>query len=268
MLTVSCEGQHEKVHCAEDEIILSGPPAFLTGYITFQNDVAEDVFIKDLRINHKSKQAGLTRQSIDINTMLSPKEVKSHLTSFSANPGTPPGTYESTINVGGKERKLKMIVQETMEIVLIPGQVTFMGTTPGQTHTKEVLLANKGNVPVVVPSVKHNTTLDMDLICRNLSLSIRETGDQGTEATLDHFVKGLKKDIAGWVEISIKEAGQIVKPGETKVLNISFKLPKDINEQRLYEGEIRILDQELDYRIIPSADRKTYSKAKASKPKK
>ncbi len=265
MLTVSCEGQKKEVHCSEDEIILSGPPAFLTGFITFQNNVKEDVFIKDLPISHKSKEPGLAKRSLDINTVLSPKEIKSHFASFAASPNTPPGTYQSTINVGGKERKLKMIVQETMEIMLIPNQVTFMGIAPDLIHKKEVLLVNKGNVPVLVPSIKHNTTLDMDLICRNLSLAIRETGDEGTEATLDYFVKGLKKDIAGWIETSIDEAGQIVNPGETKVLNISFKLPKDINDQRLYEGEIRILDQELDYRIIQSYDLKKSKKVKSTK---
>lgn len=267
MLTVSCEGQHEKVQCNEEEIVLSGPPSFLTGFITFQNNVKEDVFIRDLPVSHKSKEPGLSKRSLDINTMLSPNEVKSHFTSFAANPNTPPGTYQSTINVGGKERNLKMIVQENMEIMLIPNQVTFMGIAPDMVHHKEILLVNKGNVPVMVPNIKHNTTLDMDLICRNLSLAIRETGDKGTNATLDVFVKGLKKDIAGWIETSIRESGQIVNPGETKVLHISFKLPKDINDQRLYEGEIRILDQELDYRIMQSPDYLKPQKVKASKRK-
>jgi hypothetical protein len=267
MLTVSCEGQHEKVRCAEEEIVLSGPPAFLTGFITFQNNVKEDVFIKDLPLSHKGKTPGLTKQSLDINTILSPNEVKSHFTSFAANPNTPPGTYQSTISVGGKERNLKMIVQENLEIMLIPAQVTFMGIAPGMVHNKEILLVNKGNVPVMIPNIKHNTTLDMDLICRNLSLAIRETGDKGTNATLDVFVKGLKKDIAGWIETSIKESGQIVNPGETKVICNSFVIPKDINDQRIYEGEIRILDQELDYRIIQSPDIQISKKVKSTKRK-
>lgn len=137
MITVTCEGQHEKVQCSDDEIILSGPPAFLTGYITFQNNVKEDVFIKDLPLRHKNKTLGLTKRSLDINTVLSPQEVKSHHTCFAANPGTPPGTYLSTIDVGGKKRQLKMIVQENMEIVLIPDHITFMGITPGLSHKKK-----------------------------------------------------------------------------------------------------------------------------------
>ncbi len=265
MLTVSCEGEREKIQCVEDEIILSGPPAALTGFITFQNNFDEDVFIKDLPLKHKSKQPGLARQSIEINALLSPGEMKSHFTSFAASPNTPPGTYQSTIEMGGKTRKFSMIVQENMEIVLIPNQVTFMGIAPGLIHKKEVLMVNKGNVPVMVPNIKHNTTLDMDLICRNLTLAIRDTGDKGSDATLDAFVKGLKKDIAGWVETSIREAGQVVNPGETKLLHITFKLPKDINDQRLYEGEIRILDQELDYRIIQSSGYKKPSNVKSTK---
>ena len=267
MRTVSCEDQHDEIQCAEDEVVLTGPPSFLTGFITFQNTVKEDVFIKDLPIKHKSKESGLAKQSLEINTVLSPNEMRSHFTSFAANPNTPPGTYQSTINVGGKERKLRMIVQENLDVELIPSQVTFMGIAPGLVHKKEILLVNKGNVPIAVPSIKHNTMLDMDLICRNLSLAIRETGDKGTNETLDHFVKGLKKDIAGWVELSIKEAGQLVNPGETKVLNISFKLPKDVNDQRLYEGDIRIIDEELEYRIIQSPKNYKSKKSKASRSK-
>ncbi|MEZ4851952.1 MAG: hypothetical protein R3B93_25780 [Bacteroidia bacterium] len=264
MLTVSCKGQHEKVNCSEEEIVLSGPPSNLTGYITFQNQEKEDIFIRDLPLNPKGKTRSVTSQSLDINTMLSPQQVKSHFTSHSMNPDTPPGTYESVLTVGGKDRKVRMIVQEVMDIVLIPEQVIFMGIEPEKVHRKEILLVNRGNIPVVVPNIKHNTTIDMDLICRNLSLALRETGEQGTVETLDYFIKGLKKDVAGWVEVSIQQAGELVQPGETKVLELFCKLPKDINEQRMYEGDIRILDKELYYQIIPAANpRKTTKKTES-----
>ncbi|MBP9705872.1 MAG: hypothetical protein KBD79_14045, partial [Chitinophagales bacterium] len=69
-------------------------------------------------------------------------------------------------------------------------------------------------------------------------------------ATLDSFVNGIKKDMADWVKISIKEAGEVIEPGKNILLHVQIELPKDLQEQRFYEGEIRIFNQLLKYQIV------------------
>ena len=145
------------------------------------------------------------------------------------------------------------MVQDNLEIELVPHEIVFFGAKPGETTQKEILLVNKGNIPVIVPTIKHNTTVDMDLICRNLSLALRKDKECGMKETMDIFIRGMKNDVASWAEIAVKEAGQLVQPGETVVLHISFTLPKDIQPTWFYEGDIRIIDQLLSYKIVPSA---------------
>ncbi|HHH50382.1 MAG TPA: hypothetical protein ENK52_05325, partial [Saprospiraceae bacterium] len=93
MLVISCEEHHDKVHCHEEEIILSGPPSFLTGYITFQNNHQNDVFISELPLKHNNKHTKSLPTQLAINTGLSVNETKSHFTHFTINPTTPSGTY-------------------------------------------------------------------------------------------------------------------------------------------------------------------------------
>ena len=90
----------------------------------------------------------------------------------------------------------------------------------------------------------------MDLICRNLSQAVRSNGDEGIEKTLDAFTRGLKKDIADWVNISLAEAGQVIQPGETVLLHLSIEIPHDVNKNYQYTGDIRIFDKEIHYTAI------------------
>lgn len=263
MITVSSKLSNDQVTCKEKEIVLSGKPKFLKGTIQFENNSKEQVFIQDLEVKQKGKSlASLANETIQINSLLAPQESRSQFTSLSLDPTTPPGIYESAVVVGGEKRKLKLIVQENLEIKLTPNRMTFFGLSPGKVHQKEILLVNNGNVPVTIPNVKHNTMVDMDLICRNLSQSIREAGDEGTEATLDHFIKGIKNDLTDWVDIKIDEAGEVIQPGESKFIHFSLTLPKDVSEQRFYEGDVRFIDKKIKYRISNDDGNSQTGKAK------
>ncbi|MBK6731821.1 MAG: hypothetical protein IPG60_12955 [Bacteroidetes bacterium] len=154
---------------------------------------------------------------------------------------TPPGTYEMMMEIGGELKKAKLIVHENLDIQFTPDHLTLSGINAGAVHT---------HIPVTIPNIRHNTMLDMDIICRNLSNAVREKGTEGTEATLDSFVNGIKKDMADWVKISIKEAGEVIEPGKNILLHVQIELPKDLQEQRFYEGEIRIFNQLLKYQIV------------------
>lgn len=266
MITVSGKEQNEKVRCVEQEIILCGPPAKLRGVITLSNDLQEAVLLQDVPIKTTGRKV-LSQANLVINAPLSPGEHRRQRLNVTMPVSTVPGTYRQKVTIGGEEKTLTMIVQESLEIELTPSNIIMVGIKPGLTHTKEIILSNKGNVPFAVPAVRHNMTLDMDLICRNLSMALKETPDGDSKATLDAFMKGLKKDLTDWVEVRIAESGKIVQPGESLLLHISFVLPKDINPSREYEGDLRILDQLLSYMIIPGP-KLTTTTARSAVPKK
>ncbi len=262
MIVVNCETAHEKVHCGEKEVFLSGPPSQMRGHITLSNTDADFMLVQELPLKQYGKEMPL-QAGLSLNMPLSPGENRRQSLNMSLPADTAHGTYRQKIEVGGEEKTITMIVQETLEIELIPDSLLFVGIAPGMSHTKEVLLFNKGNIPFSVPVLRHNMSLDMDLVCRNLSKALKETPDGDSKATLDAFFSGLKTDLTDWIEVRIKEAGKVVAPGESVLLHITFILPKDIHPNREYEGDLRIFDQLLTYMIIPGPKQDVVSKKAA-----
>lgn len=250
MIRVTSKEQYDNIHCFDHEIILTGPPSKLRGSITLVNTLAEAVIVMDLPMKSNSRQT-LPQAGIAINAPLAAGQNKRQRLNLSLPSYTEPGTYQHKILIGGEEKDLILLVQETLDIELIPANLTFVGIAPGMVHKKEVVLVNKGNVVFSIPTVRHNMALDMDLICRNLSNALKTTADGDSKATMDAFFKGLKNDLTDWIEVRIKEAGQTLDPGASILLHFEFILPKDINPNREYEGDLRILDQLLSYIIIP-----------------
>lgn len=254
MMNISWEAQHDKLSCQEKEILLSGPPQALQGYFTIENTKQEPVFVREIPLKKSSSRTAqaITSSAMAVNTMLMANEVRRQPLFISMPPTTPPGTYRASVEMNGEKREVAVMVQENLELELVPSEIVFFSAKPGETCQKEVLLVNKGNIPVIVPAIKHNTTVDMDLICRNLALALRKDKESGFKETFDVFIKSLKSDVASWASLAIREAGKLVQPGETVVLHISFTLPKDIQPTWLYEGDIRIIDQMLSYKIVPA----------------
>ncbi len=249
MIRVTHKENHKHLGFPDNEIILSGPPSSLRGSVTLQNSSDEHVYVREVPM----KNANSADTAFPVRINLKPGEIKSKNVYYSIDPLTPPGTYEVSLQAGKTTKKAKLIVHEALNIQLSPQHIVLEGIEPGRKHTKEILFSNKGNIPVTIPNIKHNTLTDMDLICRNLSQAIRDKGDEGIEKTLDAFTKGLKNDITDWVNVVIKEAGQVVQPGNTILLHIDIALPKGVNKNFHYTGDIRMFDKLIRYTAIDKA---------------
>jgi len=253
MITVTAAAFHEKVHLEADEIILNGPPTFLTGNITIGNKADEVLFINEVPLT-KSKQskgqpAVSMPETFKFNTSLNPGEERIHSAWHQMHPQTAPGTYEGIIHVGGQQKKLKMVVHENVEIDIQPLTIYFQGVVPGKSYSKELLFTNKGNVPVTVPDIKHNTILDFDYICRAFSIAIRSKGNEGFVATMDEVTRNIHKEMADWAVVKLDESGQIVEPGKAVALHFTLTLPKNVDPKRDYFGDVRLWDKVLCYMI-------------------
>ena len=246
MIKVTHEQHHHLIASANNEIVLTGPPSSLTGPVMLQNSTDEHVMIRTVPVMN-SKQ-GIT--SLPLKTSLKPGETRSHNIRYAMNPFTPAGTYEMNVQLGNENKKVKMIVHEHLDVQLSPQSIVLVGMDAGQQHTKEIMLSNRGNIAVTVPTIKHNTLTDMDLVCRNLSKAIRAKGDEGIEKTLDEFTRTVKKDLGDWVDIAIREAGQVIQPGQSLLLHVTISIPNDANKNYHYNGEIRMFDKYIKYTIV------------------
>lgn len=238
------------VSTPQNEIVFIGPPSKLYGDLILENKSDEELFIQDLSIDEFTGKKN-AKYSLRVKSHLGPRQIRSGRIVCKADPYTKPGTYKTKMKVGKSEKKATIIVQNNLDVELRPNRLYFSGIKPGIIHTGQIMFVNKGNFPILVPNVKHATVLDADLFCRNLSKAIRKSGNEGALETIDTFVKGVRKDMADWVSVTVEPAGKKVLPGQGLLLTIILKLPKDVDPKCEYRGEMRMYNHNLGYTITP-----------------
>ncbi len=250
MITVTANSFHEKLHIEGDEIILNGPPSFLTGSVLISNNDAETLFIKDLPLAQSGEKSlpGM-QQTFKLLTSLRGGEQRMQRVSHQVSPSTPPGIYESYVEVGGTKKKLKLIIQPNIEIEMYPLTFHFDGVAPGKTYETQITFTNTGNIPFRIPDTKHVNAFDEDYLCRATSLAIREKGGEGYMATMDQLTKNVHNEMAGWALVNLEESGSMVMPGETIQLHFKLTLPENIDPGRDYFGSVRLWNKMLNYNI-------------------
>ncbi len=251
MITVTAKAFHEKLHIETEEIILNGPPSNLTGNIFIRNKDDETLFIRELPLSPSAKGNNLpkTAASFKFTTSLKAGEEKMHRISHQLPSNTPPGTYDSIINVGGKQKKVKMIVQPNIQVDIHPLTIHFAGVIPGESYYTQLSFTNSGNMPFKIPEIKHVTTLDEDYLCKATSLAMREKGGEGFTAMMDELTKNIHNQMADWAIVKLDESGKILQPGESIQLHFTLTLPKNVDAQKDYFGTVRLWNKMLSYNI-------------------
>lgn len=237
----------DNISIQEEEIILNGPPTRMTGSIHIQNSNTNKTKIKRLALqadgSKKSKQdIGVP---LYINSRLEAGENKLENINTSLAPDTPPGTYERYLDIGGKKRKVKMIVQPSIDIDVNPTHFTLQGTTPGTEHEVVFTVTNLGNLPFQIPKIKHVAALDMDLLCRAFGFAFRRDGEEGFMDTMDRATRNIKDNLANWADGEVAETGKIIDPGKSMLLHFKFTIPDNAQATNDYTVNARFWDKDM-----------------------
>lgn len=251
MLRVTSDAFHEKLNTDNEELILNGPPSDLRGHISLHNASEDALSVKTLKVKHAKEQENILGDSshLRIGTRLKPGEKKLETITHELPLQTPPGVYESNLIIGGKERKIKMIVQPNIQVNINPYHFSFIGAEPNKKHTAQITITNVGNMLFTIPDVKHVAALDMDLICRALGFALRSKGGEGYEATLDELAKNVHRYLPDWAAAHIEEAGQSLEPGATKIIHLNITMPKNTDAGKDYTGSMRFWNKEISYEV-------------------
>lgn len=251
MLRITSMTDYAKVNILEEEIILNGPPGDLRGRISINNKYNDVLKVKSLPIDHGLELTHLmgNNSAVQLSCLLAVGEQKITDVWHQVHPYTVPGTYLSTLNIGGQEHKVKIIVQSLIEIDIQPSTFTFQGTEPGMIHTCEFTLTNMGNMPFQVPDVKHVATLDMDMLCKAFGMALRENSEGGYEDVLNSISKNVHSSLPDWAKAKVAEGGAILQPGDIQLIHLQITIPKDCNPNQDYNGSMRFWDKDIVYSI-------------------
>ncbi|WGK64232.1 COG1470 family protein [Croceiramulus getboli] len=237
----------EQIETDQKEIILNGPPGRLSGSVQLHNrndDSARLRFI-DLKPTKTKKTKSVDEAPLYVNTRLRAGESRLENISISLPIDTPPGTYDQYITLGGKQQKVKMVVQPLIAIDIQPSSFTFQGTAAGTKHLAQLTVTNTGNMPFQIPEVKHVAPLDMDLLCRAFGYGFRKDPEEGFTATMDHVTQNLKEHLPDWARSEVKQAGKIIETGQSMLVEIEVTLPKQAQEKNDYDLLLRFWDEEI-----------------------
>lgn len=251
MITVTSESSHEKLNVLDEEIILNGPPSDLQGHIRFENNEDDRLRIKTLALVDKNKKriSDKGRSSLKLSLRIHPGEQKMKSIRHTLPANTPPGTYESYLMLGDSLKKIKMVVQPTIEIDLHPTDFTLQDTSPGKKHEVILTLTNTGNLPFQIPDLKHASSMDMDLFCRAFGFGFRKNEAEGFMESMDVVAENIKENLAEWADVSIDEYGKIVEPEECVTLTLHLQNPRNADPKRDYAIDLRFWDKELSFFI-------------------
>lgn len=242
---------HDKLLIDDDEIVINGPPSLMRGHVSISNPESEPLSIEELPLSQakSGKTISPLMNSFRFPVSLLSGEKRIQRIKQKLPLDTPPGEYVSTLHVGGKTKTLRLIVQPVININLHPVRFHFCGVKPGKTYSSQLTLTNVGNMPFKIPSIKHNTTLDEDYLCRAMSQAIRKKGSEGFTAAMDELIKNISHEMPDWLEVKIEESGKTVEPGKSIQLHVNLTLPKDVDSNKDYFGSIRIWKKNISYHI-------------------
>ncbi len=248
MITITPNSNQDLIDIPDQEIVLTGPPSNLQGNIRVSNPQDELLRVRGLALI-TTGATGESCEAVRSSFRLKPGEAALKTFSHQMATTTTPGTYDRQIETGSVNHSVQLIVQPAVSISLHPLHLTFQGTSPGTPHAATLTLSNLGNLPFRIPSLKHTSMLDMDLLCRAFGTGFRGQANTGVTETLDEVTRNIKTNMTEWASMSVQEAGEVLQPGEHLVLHVQLTVPDDADSQRDYNANFRLWDREISVAI-------------------
>jgi hypothetical protein len=157
---------------------------------------------------------------------------------------TPPGEYEAHVRLGDQQAQAVVFVQESHRLDLVPNRIT-VSAAAGETIVRRVAITNEGNVPFSTRRAALAPLEALGTLHRSLAIALTEAGHEGHAKFLDRFVKELADNEVPPAKVKVDIQDQEIAPGETKVVELSIRLPADLKRRRSYTSRIDFRDQRL-----------------------
>ncbi len=242
---------NKKIGIIDKVVHLSGDPESLSGRMTFKNEGKDQVWLEFVDVTF-DKGSGLpARADLSAYALIPAREEVQADVTLSLDPTQAPGSYSGNVVLGKQKVPLALSIEPVRSAEFIPDSLTLFSGKSGQTLKASVELHNQGNLPLKVPQAEVEDPLEIEEVARFLARAVRTKGEEGTMPVLDAFVASLKDRLGSGLEVTLKEAGKELAPGEKLDLNLELKVPRAAKGRAL-EGRILIEEAELRLFVVLS----------------
>ena len=178
---------------------------------------------------------------------------------------TAPGEYEARVRFGDQHAPAVIVVQESHRLDLVPDRITVTAAA-GETIVRRVAITNQGNVPFSTRKAALAPLEALGMLHRSLAVALTEAGHDGHAKFLDRFVRELAEHEVPPAKVKVEIQDQEIAPGETKLVELSIRLPADLKRRRSYTSRIDFREKRLavEVNVEGSADPSTPRPRRAS----
>lgn len=255
---------------AKDEpLVFTGPPGRLTGHLPIINAGDDRAVLRSATFTG-GPIAGAVPAKVRT-TVLRPSQGANLRTNLRLDPTTPPGDYEAEVEVGGSVRPAVLHVVEVVTVRVDP-TVLLVPNRSDERPTKRILVTNRGNVPVLIGHPGGIALDDERGECRvtratyeALGSELQARHDDSDEPEPPHLT--FERAFGEWVQqgrehlaamgvlgVRVKGGPVTVGAGEQAAIDLTFRIPKGLDQHTRYIGVFPLYDTDLSFVVVPGFD--------------
>jgi len=201
-----------------------GIPASLTGVIPEGIDPE-----LDLSVTLKAPRGREAKLEVSVQPDLDPRILRLALPAH-----VPPGSYPGTLSAGGREREIRLEVDASPLLRVVPEQLR-IEAHPGDLVGVELTLLNQGNVPLELRGVQLFGIFMDGGVERALRLAYVRKLKEG-ERRVDILADNLAQAHGGLVKMKVQKGEGIAEPGALVALEVTLEVPKGLTRGVRYTG--------------------------------
>ena len=229
-----------------ETLILRGKPSLMRGYMLLTNRSQNKLLIQEITFKHPKTLSGKGFPThLSVNTCLESGSKLQSKVRIALPKSTPSGVYQTQLIFGDKLVDVIMRVTNNLHLQIFPNEFVSQGVVPMGTYEFDIEIINLGNMDYTIPSLNHSLILDNQYICKARSWALKNDSEKGIQGLLEGFVQRIANKHATWVNLSVAESGKILKAGDSMILHIKLQLPKEIDKNSSYVGEIESFGNEV-----------------------
>jgi hypothetical protein len=178
---------------------------------------------------------------------------------FALSPNTPPGEYHASLQLADRTFPVVFHVVEQLALEISPARLVLRNDA-GATISKQVVLHNRGNVPLEIDELSAIPLDDELLNCRILrgvAAAVDSEEETGLDSVLAAFARQsrLALDQAGILRVRNRSGRLTLQPSEIRAVTLEFRLPESLEKRSRYRAILPIYTADLVIVIAPAFDR-------------